>query len=182
MASKTMPLVTEVELSKALRRDRKAIRVAIEFGRLTQRLDGRFDLDEAVLEFSATTHHEKGHNNRSRVASAAAALPDLETPDSPLPGETKSTTYAKARAGAQVYEALTKKLRYERAIGNLTPTVDVENARFVEFRTLRDACFSIPSRISAALASESDPARCQRMLEDELTQVFSAFADGRLAA
>jgi hypothetical protein len=182
MASKTMPPVTEVELSKALRRDRKAIRVAVAYGRITQRLDGLFDLDAAVAEFNATTHHEKGHNNRSRVASAAAALPDLETLDRLLPGETKSTTYAKARAGTQVYEALTKKLRYEKAIGNLTPRADVENARFTEFRTLRDACFNIPSRIAVLLAGESDPVRCQRMLEDELTEVFSAFAGGRLAA
>jgi hypothetical protein len=175
-----MPLVRDAELAKVLGRHVKAIYVAAETGRITRRPDGLFDLDATVAEFYATTHHEKGHNNRRRVASAAA-LADLGTPDIPLPGETRSTTYAEARAGTQVYEALAKNLRYEEAIGNLTPTADVENARFTEFRTLRDACFNIPSRLGALLAGESDPARCQRMLEDELTEVFSAFADGKLA-
>jgi hypothetical protein len=177
-------LVGEIELARALRRDRKAVRIAVEQGRLTQRPDGLFDLDQAVLEFQQTTHHEKGHNNRSgaRMATAVAtgALPDLPVPEIPLPPETKSTAYAKARAGTQIYEALLKKLRYEERAKSLTPTVDVESARFTEFRTLREACFNIPSRIAALLAGESDPARCQQLLEAELTSIFAAFADGKL--
>jgi hypothetical protein len=171
-----MPLVTEVELAKVLARDRRAISVAVERGRITKREDGLFDLDTAVKEFEETTHHEKGHNNRAR------ALPDIPTPEIPLPTEgVRSTAYARARAATQIYEALTKKLNYEKRAGNLTPTADVESARFTEFRTLREACFNIPSRISALLAGESDPAKCQRMLEDELTSVFQAFANGTLA-
>jgi hypothetical protein len=183
-----VPLVSEVELAKVLKRDRMAVRVAVKNGRLTQRPDKLFDLDEAVAEFMATTHHEKGHNNRSagRAKSQApilgGALPDIPAPDIPLPAETKSTAYARARAGTQIYEALLKKLRYEERAKNLTPTADVENARFTEFRTLREACFNIPSRIAALLAGESDVARCQKLLADELTRVFEAFADGKLAA
>jgi len=171
-----VPWVTEVELAKVLGRDPAAIRKAARDGRVTQRSDGLFDQDAAVQEWMDTTHHEKGHNNRVHQ------LPELPTPEIPLPNETKSTAYAKARAGTQIYEALLKKLRYEERAKNLTPTADVESARFTEFRTLREACFNIPSRISALLAGESDPAKCQLMLESELTSVFQAFADGKLAA
>ena|SRR5215831_347163 len=185
-----MPLVTDVELAKVLKRDPMAIRVAARTGRITKRPDGLYDLEQAVQEFQDSTQHEKGHNNRSgksgktlmEVFANEGKLPDIPAPDIPLPTEAKSTAYAKARAGTQIYEALLKKLRYEERAKNLTPTVDVENARFTEFRTLREACFNIPSRIAALLAGESDVARCQQLLEAELTNVFQAFADGKLAA
>lgn len=171
-----MPVITEAELAKVLKRDPMAIRKAVRDGRVTPRADGMFDQDAAVQEWMDTTHHEKGHNNKLHQ------LPDLPTPEIPLPNETKSTAYAKARAGTQIYEALLKKLRYEERAKNLTPTADVESARFTEFRTLREACFNIPSRISALLAGENDPAKCQQMLEGELTSVFQAFSEGKLAA
>jgi hypothetical protein len=177
-----VPLVDELTLARNLKRDRRAVRLAVEQGRLTQRPDGLFDLDIALQEFADTTHHEKGHNNRSRVSRAlpTGALPDIPAPEIPLPTETKSTAYAKARAGTQIYEALLKKLRYEERAKALTPTADVESARFTEFRVLREACFNIPSRVAALLAGETDIARCQALLEMELNTVFNAFADGKL--
>ena len=121
-----MPLVSEVELAKVLGRDRMAIRAAVRNGRLTQRPDKLFDLDQAVQEFQDTTHHERGHNNRSartlNPAPATGTLPEIPTPEIPLPQETKSTAYVKARAGTQIYEALLKKLRYEERAKHLTPT------------------------------------------------------------
>ncbi|HZF24017.1 MAG TPA: hypothetical protein VE030_11205 [Burkholderiales bacterium] len=168
-----MPLVTELELARHLKRDRKAVRLAAQSGRLTTRADGLFDLDVAVREWAETTHHEKGHNNRS--------LAEIPSPDIPLRPETKSTDYAKARAGTQIYEALLKKLRYEERAKNLTPTADVETARFTEFRILREACFNIPARIAALIAGETQVERCQQLLESELNSVFNAFADGRLS-
>jgi hypothetical protein len=176
-----VPIVGELELARALKRNRTAVRLAVETGRITQRADGLFDLEQALQEFADTTHHEKGHNNRSPLPAAkTGALPEIPTPEIPLPAETKSTAYAKARAGTQIYEALLKKLRYEERAKHLTPTADVETARFTEFRTLREACFNIPSRIAALIATETDVGRCQQMLESELTNVFGAFADGKL--
>jgi hypothetical protein len=169
-----MPLVTEAELAKHLNRNRTAVRLAAEQGRLTQREDGRFDLEQAVREWTETTHHEKGHNNR-------APKPEIPTPDIPLRSETKSTDYAKARAGTQIYEALLKKLRYEERAKHLTPTADVETARFTEFRILREACSNIPARIAAIVAGETQVERCQQLLEAEINTVFNAFAEGKLS-
>lgn len=176
-----MPLVTEVELAKILKRDRMAIRKAVETGRLTQRDDKLFDRDPAVQQWNETTNHEKGHNNRA--PKPVGNLPaDIPTPDIPLRAETKSTDYAKARAGTQIYEALLKKLRYEERAKHLTPTADVETARFTEFRILREACFNIPARIAAKVAGETEVEKCQQLLESELNSVFNAFAEGRLSA
>jgi hypothetical protein len=93
----------------------------------------------------------------------------------------KPSTYATARASKEWYEAKLKRLRYEEHARSLTPTADVEAARYSEFRTLREACFQIPSRVAALLAGESDVARCQQLLIDEFTRIFEAFADGKAA-
>jgi hypothetical protein len=178
-----MTLVNEVELGRLLKRTRIAIRQAVAAGRLTQRPDGLFDRDEAILEWTESTQHEKGHNNmHGPVLHPGGPLPELPSPEIPSPSETRASAYGKARAGEKIYDALLKKLRYEERAGNLTPVVDVENARFVEFRTLREACFNIPSRIAALLATETDVERCEQMLEAELTRVFLAYAEGKLAA
>lgn len=168
-----MPRVTEVQLASTLKRHRRAVRIATENGRLTKGADGLYDLDQSIQQWNDTTHHEKGHNNR---------LPtDIPQPDIPLRSETKSTDYAKARAGTQIYEALNKKLTYETRAKNLTPTADVEQARFTEFRVLREACFNIPTRIAAIVAGETNVERCQQLMEAEFTNVFQAFADGKLS-
>jgi hypothetical protein len=179
-----MALVGEVELARVLQRDRMAIRKAVTAGRITQRTDGLFDLDAAVEEFNANTNHAKGHNNRS--GSAASVKQELADAPPEIPADMpalskQSTTYATARANREWYDAKLKRLRYEERAHSLTPTADVEAARFMEFRTLREACFQIPSRVAALLAGESDVARCQQMLNAELTSVFEAFADGTAA-
>jgi hypothetical protein len=182
-----MPRVGEVELAKALGRHRMAVRVAKRDGRLTPGPDGLYDLDEAIAEFNATTNHEKGHNNRSARSFARAAetpagdLPEMPEPEIVPLEQTQPTTFAKARANREIYEAKLKKLRYEERAKTLVPADDVESARFLEFRILRDACFNIPSRIAALLAGESDLGRCQQILEAEINNVFTAFADGKLA-
>jgi hypothetical protein len=182
-----MSVVSEVELAKALGRDRGAIRKAEAAGRITKRPDGMYDLEQAMQDFADTTHHEKGHNNRTPRAAKQPLqidghLPEIPSPEIPLPQDAKSTAYAKARAGTQIYEALLKKLRYEERAGNLVPAADVRNARFTEFRTLREACFNIPSRVSAILAAETSAEKCQALLEAELNSVFAAFAEGTTEA
>jgi hypothetical protein len=178
-----MALVGEVELARVLKRDRMAIRKAVTAGRITQRPDGLFELDAAIAEFNANTNHAKGHNNRSGLAASPKPEPADAPPEIPadLPAMTKQSTYATARANREWYDAKLKRLRYEERAHSLTPTADVEAARFTEFRTLREACFQIPSRVAALLAGESDVARCQQLLDAELTKVFEAFADGTAA-
>ena len=105
--SRNVPLVSELDLARALKRDRRAVRIAVEQGRLTHPPKWIVRAATAIEEFLATTHHEKGHNNRSAAAKKPAGpeltggLPDIPAPEIPLPTETKSTAYAKARAGSR---------------------------------------------------------------------------------
>lgn len=173
-----MPLVGKAELARVLGRTEMAVHIAVQNGRITPRDDGMFDLVTAIREFQDNTQHEKGHNNRTGSEEPFHGGDGSPSgPASPTVAA-RSTTYATARASKETYEAQLKRLRYEERAGSLTPTADVEQARFTEFRTLREACFNIPSRIAALLAGESDVARCQQLLEDELYRVFEAFAQG----
>lgn len=119
--------------------------------------------------------------NQTPAADATAEQPPEIPADMPTPMQARTSTYATARAAKEWYEAKLKRLRYEERAHSLTPTADVESARFTEFRTLREACFQIPSRVAALLAGETDVACCQQLLETELTRVFEAFADGKAA-
>jgi hypothetical protein len=170
-----MPRVTAAELAKALKRHKTAIQAALETKRIVRGDDGLFDLDEAVRAFEENTQHSKGYGGRPKTGAPA------REPELPEPSDAESMDYRTARAVTQIYEARTKKLKYEERAGNLVPKKDVENARFAEFRILREACANIPSRVAAQLASENQIAKCQQLLDAEIASVFNAFSAGKLS-
>jgi hypothetical protein len=168
-----MPIVTEAQLAKLLKRNRTAIRQAAANGRITRRPDGLFDSEQAIQEFEASTLHERGHNNKKQPV-------EIPTAEIPNASQAKGTDYAKARAGSMAYDALLKKARYEKLIKNLVPVTDVEDAATQNYQILRGACENIPLRIAPQVATESSIERCQQILEREIAQVFNAFSDGTL--
>jgi len=158
-----------------LERDPKAIRFAVERGRITRRPAGLFDADQALAEWEANTLHERSHSANHVLEMARAT-------DLPVEHErpAKASDYAKARAAVQIYEARLKKLRYEEKAKNLVPARDVADAAYRTVRCLREACMNIPARVAAQLAIESDPARCYAILEAEFVAIFTDYAEGRM--
>jgi hypothetical protein len=158
-----------------LKRDPKAIRFAVSVGRITRRPDGLFDADQAIAEWNANTLHERSH-------SANKVLEITPANDLPLENEkaAKASAYARARAAVQIFEARLKKLRYEEKAKNLIPSRDVEDAAFRTVSCLREACMNIPARLAAQLAIESDQARCYAILEAEVIDIFTDYAEGRI--
>jgi hypothetical protein len=171
-----MPLVRIGELAHLLKRDPKAIRFAVERGRITRRPDGLFDSEQAVREWRANTLHERSHSANKVLEMAPAN-------DSPLENgkPAKACDYARARAAVQIYEARLKKLRYEEKAKNLVSARDVEDAAFREMSCLREAFMNIPARLAAQLAVETDQARCYAILEAEIISIFTDYAEGRIA-
>ena len=171
-----MPLVGIGELAHLLKRDPKAIRFAVERGRITRRPDGLFDADNAMAEWEANTLHERSHSANKVLEMEAAN-------DLPLENErlAKASECAKARAAVQIYEARLKKLRYEEKAKNLVSARDVEDAAFREMSCLREAFMNIPARLAAQLAVETDEARCYAILEAEIISIFTDYAEGRIA-
>jgi hypothetical protein len=171
-----MPLVGVAELARLLKRDPKAIRYAVERGRITRRPDGLFDADQAMAEWEANTLHERSH-------SANRVLEMTPANDLPLENEriAKASDYAKARAAVQIYEARLKKLKYEERAKNLVPARDVADAAYRTVSCIKEACLNVPARVAAQLALESDQARCYAILEAEFIAIFADFAEGRIA-
>jgi hypothetical protein len=171
-----MTLVGIGELARALRCDPKALRVAVQSGRIRRRPDGLFDQEQALADWEATTQHERGHDNRNLIEMQPST-------DLPLDHErpAKASDYAKARAAVQIFEARLKKLRYEEKAKSLVPARDVEDAAFRTVSCLREACMNIPARLAAQLAIETDQARCYAILESEIVAVFMDYAEGRIA-
>jgi len=190
-----MALVGIGVIARMLERDPKAIRNAVRSGRITQRPDGLFDTDVVMAEWEANTNHElgrKGRPNKNVVQMASPLDPVTNVlasaPVDPLPRDeelaeknTKATDFAKARAASQIYDARLKKLRYEEKAGNLVPARDVEDAAHKALRCIRDACLSIPSRVSNQIASETNAERIYQLLEKEISAVFEDFAEGKIA-
>jgi hypothetical protein len=170
-----MPLVGIGELAHLLKRDPKAIRFAVERGRITRRPDGLFDADQAIAEWETNTLHERSHSANKVLEMAPAN-------NLPLENErlAKASDYAKARAAAQIYEARLNKLRYEEKAKNLVPVRDVADAAYRTVSCIKEACLNVPARVAAQLAIETDQARCYAILEAEFIAIFADYAEGRI--
>ena len=186
-----MTLVGIGALAREFKVDPKSIRLAVATGQLTRRKDSLFDLEQARKDWASSHNADLGHDN-----SRGAGIPKLppasdddlraaaaDESDLPLNGErpVKGSDFAKARALSQIYDARLKKLRCEERAKALVPACDVEDAADRTIRCIKDACFSIPSRIAAQIAVESSTERCYQLIESEIDTVFRDFAEGKIA-
>lgn len=99
------------------------------------------------------------------AAPGAAAPPDVE------PG------YHEARADRERAAAAIAQLQLGERLGQLVLADAVTRAATKASRSTRDALTSIPDRISALLAAETDPARVHAILSNELRQALNGLAD-----
>lgn len=193
-----MPLLPIGEMARLLQVDPGAVRYAVKNGRIKQRKDGLFDSATVIEDWNTNTLHEKGHRqSRRRKVVEIAGKPPVDTsvtpevpaaaepdpPELPFNGEraAKPSDYAKARAATQIYEARLKKLRYEEKAKSLVQARDVADAAFQTMRCIRDACMNVPSRVSAQVAAENSPEKCYQIIENEISAIFSDFAEGKIA-
>jgi hypothetical protein len=94
--------------------------------------------------------------------------------------DTASETLQKSRAMRERFAALSGKIDYEKQIGKL---VDAEKCNAIVFgmaQTVKQNILNIPDRISAMLASESDPRKINDMLTHELRVALQEIADGKI--
>lgn len=96
----------------------------------------------------------------SRVEGHAKAV--MDSPE----GEPE--TYAGNRARREKYEADLKRLSYEEKIGKLVSREQIEKIAFEVARRTRDNLLSIPDRIAADVAAETDPQRVHFMITEAM--------------
>lgn len=88
------------------------------------------------------------------------------------PETAKDPTFIQSQARRELYKANLMELEYRRAVGELIEVADVDKEWFRIGRMIRDTLRTIAPRLSAQLASESDPFQCERMIDREVDRAL----------
>lgn len=153
----------------------EAVRKAIKTGRLVnavrynERGQPCIDVDVADREWVKNTDGEKQQHLSPDHRLSAFAQPVTVNPEDEsalLDGDTLPINVS--RAIRESYEARMAKLKFEEASGKLIDAEQVKLEQFTAGRQIRDAIMAVPDRISAKLASITDPHAVHRELHAEL--------------
>jgi hypothetical protein len=83
-------------------------------------------------------------------------------------GDQSPETYAGNRAKRERYEMELKRLKYEKEAGLLIEKGTIEKIAFEVARRTRDNILSVPDRVAADIAAETDPQKVHFMLTEAL--------------
>lgn len=98
-----------------------------------------------------------------------------------VPAEAEGASYSEARAERERAQAALAQLDLAKQLGQVVLAETVAKGAAAAARATRDALLSIPDRVAALVAAETDPARVHAILSNELRQALHGLAD-RLAA
>ena len=140
-----------------------AVQHAIKAKRITRRSDGLIDVEEADQEWDRNT---------------APTQQTVVTANEPLAANPNAVEYSRARAVRENYLARLAKFDFEVRTGKLVDKAEVEVAAFNRFRMFRDAMLTIPDRMAAVLAAETDERKVFELLSADIRRALSDFADG----
>lgn len=83
-----------------------------------------------------------------------------------------SQSYSQSRAVRETYNARLAKLSYEERSGTLVNAQEVQNEAFKIGRVIRDSLLSIPDRVSAELAAETNQFKLHARLTEEIRKAL----------
>ena len=111
-----------------------------------------------------------------RRGEAPAAVPDA--PALPQMGSDLPTLLLKTRIKSEVERAKLLEIKARVEAGKYVDADDVRVAAFNKARVVRDGLLNIPDRLSAVLATESDPARVHELLAAEIRTALEELSGG----
>ena len=109
-----------------------------------------------------------------RRGEASAAVPDAPA----LPRGDLPTLLLKTRIKSEVERAKLLEIKARVEAGKYVDADDVRVAAFNKARVVRDGLLNIPDRLSAVLATESDPARVHELLAAEIRTALEELSGG----
>lgn len=115
----------------------------------------------------------------ARHAAERGALPTApaSSAPSPAPDERVGNTYQAARAVKEKYAAMQAKLDYEKAVGNLIPKDDVDQALKAFAASTRARLDTLPDQLAPLLAPVSDMGEIHALLAEHLRLTLDGIAD-----
>lgn len=155
-----------------------AVQKAITSGRINVQIVGkskRIDPVEADVAWGANTAPKE--EPPPAQPGSQRTIPGMEdTIAASGVAEIKTNGYHHSRAARELYDAALTKLKYEREVGDLIETAEVNRQIFGLAREVRDAMLNIPDRIAAQLASTTDEHKVHALLSDEINSSLAGFS------
>lgn len=147
---------------------------ALRAHRISRLPNGRIDGDRADTEWAQNTDVMKQRplGGPQPVPDAPAAAAPTETP---APAVSVSVLH-QSRAMRENYNARLAKLEYETKAGMLVSRIETEQKAFRVGRQIREAIESIPSRIAALVAAETNEEAVRKILAMELRLALQGLA------
>lgn len=162
-------LLTVSEYARYRGCDEKAVRKALEQGRITRISSDKRCLDPAVadIQWAQNTRARADSSAQSRTAGGSSSAADS--------GAGKGEAYADHRARREKAEADMAVLEAEKLAGRLMAVEPAERATFDAFRELRDATFAAVRSSAPQLLGMTEVREIQHLLEDALRAAYVDF-------
>lgn len=157
---------------------KSAVMKAVKEGRITRTPDGKIDPATADAEWitnsdpSQVTAQNNGRTYTTNAEPSRKEIKEAAIESSMGDGP----TYIQSRAIRELYVARLRKLEYEEKAGRVVSLDKVSVRWFNLSRQLRDQLISIPNRIDALLAAETDRFTINHMLTAEISRVLEEFS------
>lgn len=124
--------------------------------------------DRLWSEGVSARHQQNGH--KGGATNNPSAQKPAEAQDQKAAGVLQ--TQNAARTQKEVYAAQLKKIEFETKAGKLVPVDNVYSEAFRVHRSIRDTLKSMPDRVAAALAAETDVHKCRVILMTEINKLL----------
>lgn len=143
---------------------KNAVEKALAAGRISRTSAGRIDPSVADAEWIAQT-------------TRPAAIDDDEADGAPEPGSGYAKRFNRARTIREEERAKLAALEYARAAGEAALVKPMRAEAHRIGRLVRERVLTVPDRVAALCAAESDPGAVRRLLLKELTAALTAIAN-----
>lgn len=175
--SKAARRVTGAELARELGVRSQGIYKLIKRGVIERGADGRIDLELAKVAIASRV---RASGKTAAAVVAAASAPGAAEAAAPAPNPS-AAIYQTARAEREVEEKLLTRMKRLEKQNLLIDRASTLSAIYTAFRRLRDDTMPLGRRVAARVATMTDPRDVQQLIDDELRQIFTTFAERTLA-
>ena len=153
-----------------------SVQRAVKSGRIST-VDGKIDPARADREWRENTDKSKPRNRitgrpkHTRNPGEPSEPMDFGDTREPHGGNGTASSYAKARAARELYQAQLVKLELDRQMGTLVRADEVRVAAFNCARKTRDQLIALPNRVAAVLAATQETAEVRRILDEGIERI-----------
>lgn len=164
----------------------RAVQKAIEAGRITLvEVEGKQKIDavQADRDWQENTDPAKqsllysAGSVTTGEAGGAPSAPPAGDDDDKSSTDDDTAAYRRERAEREAIRRQKEQIELDQLRGRVVDKDEVARLRFTEFRSLRDALGNLGARIKDALAAETDPLRCEQLVDEEKDRILTDFAE-----